>query len=55
MNKINQPNRTRDMETGNKLTAAGGKGIGDNGGKQGKRLVKEHVWITHGHGKQCGD
>ena len=20
-----------------------------------KKLVKEHVWTTHGHGQQCGD
>ena len=25
------------------------------GGKKRKGLIKEHVWITHGHGLQCGD
>ena len=29
------------MESGNKLTAARGEGNGDNGGKKGKRLVRE--------------
>ena len=29
-------------------------GEGDNGGKKGKGLVKEHV-NDHGHGQQCGD
>ena len=28
---------------------------GDNGRKKRKRLVKEHTWMTHGHGQQCGD
>ena len=32
-----------------------GRREGDNGGKKGKGLVKEHVWMTHGHGQQCGD
>ena len=26
-----------------------------NGGKKRKGLVKEHVWMTHGHGQRCGD
>ena len=43
------------MVTGNRLTAARGKGVGDNGGKKGKGLVKEHVGMTHGHGQQGGD
>ena len=25
------------------------------GGRKGKGLVREHVWMTHGHGQQCGD
>ena len=29
------------------------KKIVENGGKKG--LVKRHVWMTHGHGEQCGD
>ena len=32
-----------------------GKGEGDNGTKKGKGPVKEHVWMTHGHGQQCGN
>ena len=28
---------------------------GDSGGKKGKGLVREHVWMTHGHGQQCGN
>ena len=32
-----------------------GRGKGDNGGKKGKGQLKEHVWMTHGHGQQCGD
>ena len=31
------------METWNGLTVTQGKGDGDNGGKKGKGLVKEHV------------
>ena len=31
------------METWNRLTVARGEEGGDNGGKKGKRLVKEHV------------
>ena len=30
-------------------------GVVGNKGKKGKGLVKEHVWMTHGHGQQCGD
>lgn len=26
-------------------------GEGDNGGKKGKGLDREHVWMTHGHGQ----
>ena len=29
-----------------------GRGKEDNGGKKGKGLVKEHVWMTHRHGQQ---
>ena len=32
-----------------------GKGEGDESGKKGKGLVKECVWMTHGHGQQGGD
>ena len=32
-----------------------GKEDGRGGGKKGKGLVKEHVWMTHGHGQQSGD
>ena len=32
--------------------AARGNGGGRNGGKKGKGLVKEHVWMTHKHGQQ---
>ena len=28
---------------------------GDNGGKKGKGLDEERVWMTHRHGQQCGD
>ena len=31
-----------------------GEGGGDNGGVKGKGLDKEHVWMTHGHGQECG-
>ena len=31
------------------------KRLGDNGGKKGKGLVKEPVWMTHGHGQQRGN
>ena len=27
----------------------------DKGGKKGKGLVREHVWMIHGHRQQCGD
>ena len=30
-----------------------GEGERDNGGKKGKGLIKEHVWMTDGHGQQC--
>ena len=26
-----------------------------NGGKKEKGLMKKHVWVTHGHGQQCGN
>ena len=42
------------MGAGNTLIAARGKGGGE-GGEKGKGLVKEHVWMTHGHGQQGGD
>ena len=32
-----------------------GKGAGDNGGKKGNRLDKEHIKMTHRHEQQCGD
>ena len=33
-----------------------GMGERDNGGNKEKGLlVKEHVWMTHGHGQWCGD
>ena len=35
--------RTRGMETWNGPTADRGQGEGDNGGRKGKELVKEHV------------
>ena len=31
------------------------RGEGDNGGKKGKWLDREHTWMTHGHGQQCGN
>ena len=31
------------MERRNRLTVARGEGVGDDGGKKGKGLVKEHV------------
>ena len=31
------------------------EGEGDNGGKKGKGLDKEHVWMTHGQGQQGGN
>ena len=40
---MNEQNRTRDMETWNRLTAADGSGEGDNGGKKGTGLVKKHI------------
>ena len=44
MYKINnEQNRTRDVETGNRLTAARGKGAEQNGGKKGEGLLKEHM------------
>ena len=30
-------------------------GEGDKGGKKGKGLGKEQVYMTHGHGQQSGD
>ena len=39
----NEQNRTRDMEIRNKLTVTRWEGEGDNEGKKGKGLVKEHV------------
>ena len=44
------------METRNRLivTREVGGG-GDKSRNKGKGLVKEHVWMTHGHGQQCGD
>ena len=41
MNKTNEQNRTRGVETRNRLTET--RGEGDNGGKKGKGLVNEHV------------
>ena len=32
-----------------------GMGEGDNDGKEVKGLYKEHMWMTHGHGQQCGN
>ena len=32
-----------------------GKGEGDNGGKKGKGIDKEHVWVTHILGQQCAN
>ena len=32
-----------------------GSGEGVNGGKRGKGLDKEHVWMACGHGQQCGN
>ena len=44
MYKINnEQNRTRDVETGNRLTAARRKGEEGHGGKKRKGSVKEHV------------
>ena len=43
------------MVTWNSLTAARENGGVDNGGKKGKGLVKEHVWMTHGHEQLGGD
>ena len=40
---MNEKNRTRDMETGNRLIAVGGEEGGAAGGRKGKGLVKEHV------------
>ena len=37
------------------LTAAKGEEKAGNGGKKGKELVKEHVWVTCGHGQLCED
>ena len=44
-----------DMETWNRVTAARGEEGRGNRGKKGKGLVKEYVWMTHGHGQWCGD
>ena len=41
MNTIYEQNRTKGMETRNRLT--GTRGEGDKGGKKGQGLVKEHV------------
>ena len=41
--QTNEQNRTRDMERRNKLTVTRWEGEGDNEGKKGKGLVKEHV------------
>ena len=43
------------MEMWNRLTAARGEDGGVNGGKKGKGLVKEPLWMTHRHGQWCGD
>ena len=32
-----------------------GEGEEDTSGRKGKGLVKEPIWMTHGHGQQCGD
>ena len=32
-----------------------GRGKGHNGGKKGKGLLKEHVWMTHRHEQECGN
>ena len=39
------------------ITKSKGRGMEGNGGKKQKGLIKEHVWLTHGHGhgQQCGD
>ena len=41
------------METGTDWQWQEG-GEGDNGGKKGEGLFKEHVWMTHGHGQVWG-
>ena len=41
MNKTNEQNRTRVMETKNRLTVT--RGGGGKGGKKGTGLIKEHV------------
>ena len=43
MNKINEQNRTRDMETRNILKTAKGEGETDSGEKKGTGLVTEHI------------
>ena len=37
------------------LTVARGEGGGDSCWKKEKGLVKEHVWMAHGHGQWHGD
>ena len=39
------------------ITKSKGRGMEGNGGKKEKGLIKEHVWLTpgHGHGQQYGD
>ena len=52
---MNEQNRTRGMETKNSLTVTRGEGEGEERDNKGKWLVKEHVWMTHGHGQQDED
>ena len=42
------------METWNRLTVTRGEGKGDKGGKKGKRLDKEPVWMTQVVDKSLG-
>ena len=43
MNKTNEQNRTRGMETRNRLTVTRGEGGGGEVGNEGADLVQEHV------------
>ena len=54
-NKLTNKIEPETWKHGTLWTWPDGRWEGDNGGKKGKGLDKEHLWMTHGHRQQCGD
>ena len=51
---MNEHNRTRGMETRNRVTGSRREAVGDIAGKKGKHLVKEQVQIPTDMDKRLG-